>query len=353
MKSMQMTRFIIIVMIGITGAFSRTAAAEEKVVSPSESAINLAAVAQASSSYISGDTSLTALNDQKQPHASDDRSGGSYGNWNRTGTQWVQYEWNQPISTRKIDVYWWDDHQGVRLPKTCRLLFWDEKKFVPVSNPAGLGVEKDKYNTTTFDEVRTSKLRLEIDSNGEFSTGILEWEVFDSGKSPAFPPRINAGIDRDVILGGKTFLLGTVQALDGKSTPAKWSKTAGPGEVSFADAASPQTTATFSKIGEYTLTLSAGTAPANASSSLKVKVTPAPPAVSLNPVNTMRYQINSPLWNSRAKALIVNWIPHCIKKISDPNLKEGGINNFIDAANKLAGKEHGPHRGFVFSNAWI
>jgi hypothetical protein len=86
---------------------------------------------------------------------------------------------------------------------------------------------------------------------------------------------VNAGIDRDVILGGKTFLLGTAQALNAESVPVKWSKTAGPGEVSFADAALPQTTATFSKLGEYTLTLSAGTAPLAVSSSLKVKVTPA------------------------------------------------------------------------------
>ena len=49
----------------------------------------------------------------------------------------------------------------------------------------------------------------------------------------------------------------------------------------------------------------------------------------------------------------MNWIPHCIDKISDPDLREGGINNFVDAANKLAGKPHGRHRGYVFSNAWI
>ncbi len=34
-------------------------------------------------------------------------------------------------------------------------------------------------------------------------------------------------------------------------------------------------------------------------------------------------------------------------------MPQGGINNFIDAANKLAGKPHGKHRGYVFSNAWV
>jgi hypothetical protein len=91
-------------LIGMISCFSYAFAANEKTVSAPESAINLAMAAQASSSYISGDTSLTALSDQKLPRASEDRDGGSYGNWNRTGTQWVQYEWTQPISTRKIDV---------------------------------------------------------------------------------------------------------------------------------------------------------------------------------------------------------------------------------------------------------
>lgn len=66
------------------------------------------------------------------------------------------------------------------------LLGW--KRLCPVKNASGLGVAENQYNTTTFDEVITSKLKLEIDSDGEFSTGILEWKVYDSGKSPEFPP---------------------------------------------------------------------------------------------------------------------------------------------------------------------
>ncbi len=75
-----------------------------------------------------------ALNDGYDPRSSRDNRRGSYGNWPRRGTQWVQYDWSQPISTNKIDVYWWDDQQGVRLPKACRLLYWDGNAFVPVAN---------------------------------------------------------------------------------------------------------------------------------------------------------------------------------------------------------------------------
>jgi len=69
-----------------------------------------------------------------------------------------------------------------------------------------------------FDEVQTAKLRLEMDGDGEFSTGVLEWRVLDSGKSPDFPPIVAAGVDRMVIVGGKTYLTGTLQSLSGTPT---------------------------------------------------------------------------------------------------------------------------------------
>ena len=166
--------------------------------------VNLAAVATPSSSHVSGDTSLAALNDGSAPRSSHVRGRGSYGNWPTRGTQWVQYEWSQPISTGEIAVFWWDDRRGVRLPEACRLLYWDGQRFVPVTNAEGLGVLASQFNNTTFDEVTTSRLRLEIDGDGEFSTGILEWRVLDSGKSPNFPPIVTAGIDRVVVLGGKS-----------------------------------------------------------------------------------------------------------------------------------------------------
>jgi len=210
-------------------------------------------------------------------------------------------------------------------------------------------------NVTTFKEVRTSKLRLEINANKGSSTGILEWRVLDSGKSPPLPPFVTVDCDRSVILGGKTYLNGafrTAANIDAPVTLA-WSKASGPGSVDFADGATPTTTATFSALGDYILRLTAKQGKLDASATLSVKVGEAPPENNLELIDTKAYTIDSPLWNSRAKALIVNWIPHCIAKISDPDLPQGGINNFIETANKLQGKPHGKHRGPVFANAWV
>ncbi len=321
-----------------------------------QAAANMAVVAKPSTSYVSGDTSVTSLNDGIEPRRSRDRSRGSYGNWPRTGTQWVQYDWNQPISTDRIEVYWWDDRRGVRLPSAARLLYWDGSDFVPVETEETLGVAENQYNSLNFEEVTTSKLRLEIDGNERYSTGILEWKVCDSGKSPEFPPDVLAGVDRVVVLGGKTYLSGLIKTLDGQGgelATVTWSKASGPGWVTFEEASTVETTAAFSQLGDYVLQLTAAKGNLSDSDTLNVRVVQRPPEKNLRPVDTMPYRINSPLWDSRAKAIIVNWIPHCINKINDPNLREGGINNFIDAAHKLQGKPAGRHRGYVFSNAWV
>ena len=135
----------------------------------------------------------------------------------------------------------------------------------------------------------------------------------------------------------------------------KWSKASGPGKVMFADARAPVTTATFSAPGDYVLQLAAEKGDLSTSSTLRVWAENPPPAQRLDVVYTKNYRIESPLWNARAKALIVNWIPHCIDMINRTNLTEGqgGIDNFIEAGKALRGQPHGPHKGYVFANAWV
>lgn len=321
--------------------------------SSTESAANLAVVAVPSTSYVSGHETIAALNDGFTPGHSDDKSRGAYGNWPRSGTQWVQYDWLQPISTRRIDVYWFDDHRGVRLPAACRLKYWNGSEFVGVPDAEGLGLLANQFNRTTFPELTTSKLRLEFDSEGKSSTGLLEWRVYDSGRSPNFPPTVNAGVDRYVVVSGQTYLSGNAKD-DGKPKPTpalRWSKDSGPGTVTFAAADAALTTAKFSKQGFYILRLTADDGAASASSTIQVTVIPAPPAQPLSFVWPRPYQVTSPLWRERLKNQIVNWIPHCVAKLEDPQTKEGPIENFVQAAHKLAGRP-AKHTGPVFANTW-
>ncbi len=186
-----------------------------------------------------------------------------------------------------------------------------------------------------------------------------------------------AGVDRVTIIAGKTYLRGWTgygdpprperprgpQAAQAPPPPAPtgpapvavWSKASGPGEVKFADPSALITTATFTTPGAYVLKLTADNGQTKSSSTLNVSVEPPPPAKQLEAVYTKNFKINSKFWNARAKALMVNWIPHCIDIINrnDVTLGPGGIDNFVEAGKKLRGEEAGFHKGYVFSNAWV
>ena len=195
----------------------------------------------------------------------------------------------------------------------------------------------------------------------------------------------SAGVDRINVLGAKTYLhgwagygeppvMGRPQAQDqgvnylgpngqtvansASAAPAMstvWSKESGPGTVTFADPKALTTTATFSSLGDYTLKLTANNGESTHSSSLHVSVEAPPPAKQLEAVYTKNFKISSPFWNERAKALIVNWIPHCVEQINRTDLPigQGGIDNFVNAGKALRGEPHGYHKGYVFANAWV
>ncbi len=184
----------------------------------------------------------------------------------------------------------------------------------------------------------------------------------------------DAGVDRVVVANGKTYLRGWAgygdpprphihpwdqqapkPAPQGPPVTLSWQKESGPGQVTFADPSAPITTATFSAPGIYVLKLAADNGRMKAASTLTVKVEPPPPPQQLDAVYTKRFKIDSPLWSARAKALMVNWIPHCIDQINrtDIEIGPGGIDNFVEAGKKLRGEPHGYHKGYVFSNAWV
>jgi DUF1680 family protein len=141
----------------------------------------------------------------------------------------------------------------------------------------------------------------------------------------------------------------------GPAAKCAWSTESGPGRVSFGNATALKTTATFSKPGAYVLKLTADNGQTKHTSTLRVSVEAPPPAQQLGAVYTKNFKVHSKFWDPRVKALIVNWIPHCIDIINrnDVTLGQGGIDNFVEAGKKLRGEPAGYHKGAVFSNAWV
>ncbi|WP_045747659.1 family 43 glycosylhydrolase [Actinoplanes rectilineatus] len=146
----------------------------------SGSGTNLAPSATASTSYVSSWESLAALNNGGTPSSSADRSSLVYGNWPEQGTQWVEYTWPTAQSINRSSVYWFDDNQGIDLPASCRLQYWNGSAYVDVSNASTCGVAADVDNINTFNTVNTTRLRLQVTAKTGYSTGILEWKAFQS-----------------------------------------------------------------------------------------------------------------------------------------------------------------------------
>ncbi len=161
--------------------------------------VNLARVAIPSAAVMTSENKITSLNDGFVPSNSFDRSHGRYALWpdreENAGVPWVQYEWSQPVTIDKVEIYWALDRPrpsnlpgtgwpGMMAPVSYRILYWSGSDFVPVEKPQGLGMSADSFNATTFDPVKTSKVRVEVNPQQGKPAGILEWRVYNYGPVP-------------------------------------------------------------------------------------------------------------------------------------------------------------------------
>lgn len=100
--------------------------------------------------------------------------------WHHKGTtEWVQYDFPQIEELSTVKVYWFDDTGTgeCRVPLSWKILYKLGDEWRPVYAEDHYGVAKDQYNTVTFETVRTTALRLEIQSQPGFAGGIHEWIV--------------------------------------------------------------------------------------------------------------------------------------------------------------------------------
>jgi DUF1680 family protein len=355
MKKATLTLMCLILSAGIIIIVSCTGRSS----APGAGKANVALLAQVLSFGRGGQTIVTTLNDGQIPDSVPEGLRQRYAGQPRQNRQQrpavIRYEcrWEKPVTIDETAVFWYNYDSLVKLPLAYRFSYWNGNDFVPVESPEGLEIRSGVFCSTRFAEVTTTSLQIEIDSVQRFLTPILEWMVFKSKGSPDVAPVIFAGDDRSVITGGKTYLSAVIKSV-GPLKDTKWTAE-GPGPVEFADPAASETTASFKVPGEYILTLTSRTGKMSSSSSLNVTALLPPEEKRLDVVYTKRYKIDSPLWTARAKALIVNWIPHCIRQIERTDLPtgQGGLDNFIEAAKALRGEPHGRHLGYVFSNAWV
>lgn len=149
---------------------------EEKLARP----LPESSVASTSRTRVSGDKDGYPLNDQWEPIDSNDHSHPYLHWWPNKGTlEWVEYIFSEPAVVSEAAVYWFDDTgQGeCRLPESWTLFYNTGSGWKPVENPDAYQAKKDQYNRVSFDPVKTSAFRLELQLQKDYSAGIIEWKV--------------------------------------------------------------------------------------------------------------------------------------------------------------------------------
>ncbi len=124
--------------------------------------------------------------------------------------------------------------------------------------------------------------------NGTITNTGYAWVTgapFNLVVDPNEAPDVNAGPDQSITLPAQATLDGTVTD-DGLPNPpaavtTTWSKTSGPGTVTFGNTSAVDTTATFSVSGSYVLRLTANDSAKTAYDEITVTVSPVPAATAL------------------------------------------------------------------------
>ena len=154
---------------------------------------DLALTATPSASSASPWTTITAINNGIFPiQSSDDADLTPYwGTWPNAGTQWMELDWNTPITTNGSSVYFADDGGGLMLPDSWVVQWWDGTQWQDVTNVQPVGgtgpannpnyPEADNvFNRVTFDPVTTTKLRVSMVTSTiapAMGVGAIQWIV--------------------------------------------------------------------------------------------------------------------------------------------------------------------------------
>ena len=125
---------------------------------------------------------VAGLNDGFDPSSSRDTSHGVWHNWQgaQGDAAWVMYTWDVPVTIDGADAYYFTD--GNFAPKDAKLEYLAEDgQWHEVPNVSGLGIELNQYNTTSFDPITTTKLRMTMNPK-TLGIGVIEWKVYGYGE---------------------------------------------------------------------------------------------------------------------------------------------------------------------------
>jgi DUF1680 family protein len=123
---------------------------------------------------------LPAVNDQIEPSDSSDLSALFY-DWlpSKDTWEWVEYDFEKPLTISKTKVYWFDDGPdgGCRIPEEWEILYLNGNIWEPVSTWSTYTISKNEWNTVSFKPIVTKSVKIKVRLKKDFSAGIYEWVI--------------------------------------------------------------------------------------------------------------------------------------------------------------------------------
>ncbi|MDX2931631.1 discoidin domain-containing protein [Streptomyces ipomoeae] len=139
---------------------------------------NQAGSATATASYTSPWETVTAVNDGIDPPSSNDTVNPRWGTWPESGQQWAELTWPSARTLNKAEVYFFDDDQGIDMPASWKLQYWNGSAYVDVPGASTYTLARNQYNSVAFTATSTTRLRVLLTGNGTNSVGLLEAKVY-------------------------------------------------------------------------------------------------------------------------------------------------------------------------------
>jgi DUF1680 family protein len=134
--------------------------------------------ARVSVSFESEIAKIAGVNDGEEPQSSGDQPGKLCHFWpHKGGTEWIQYTFDEPIRISGMSVYFFDDtgRGECRVPAKWHAEAWAEEKWRRID--ANYGAELDKWNSVSFEPIRSTAFRLVLQMADGWSAGVHEWKL--------------------------------------------------------------------------------------------------------------------------------------------------------------------------------
>jgi len=122
---------------------------------------------------------LNATISNVNPKSSSDKTLKRWTSYNKKTPQSLTYEFKKNLPISEVNVYWYDDNNEVRVPKTWNIEYLDESnkwQKYPLYLTDSYSVLKDQYNVvrTAEKSINTKALRINIKPQDNSSVGILK-----------------------------------------------------------------------------------------------------------------------------------------------------------------------------------